>query len=146
MVPSAFQTLHDDAERCMKRAIEVEEVDKGDVSLAGPIKLVDLRDIKAFFELHPNVRSKPITDNTPNRVVRVVWKTWLVEQITAELTDITDRNCIEFPGIIPKLADTELTAKRNRGATSRSGRPGYGECIVMVERECGVDRLSGLEA
>ena len=25
MVPSAFQMLHDDAERCMKRAIEVEE-------------------------------------------------------------------------------------------------------------------------
>jgi len=57
MVPSAFQMLHDDAERCMKRAIEVEEgIPMDQVTNFDEIlediqeKLADLRDTPARLE------------------------------------------------------------------------------------------------
>ena len=57
MVPSAFQALHDDAERCMKRAIEVEEgVPMSEVTNFEEVmddikaKLEDLRDCPARLE------------------------------------------------------------------------------------------------
>jgi len=57
MVPSAFQMLYDDAERCMKRAIEVEEgVPMAEVTNFEEVledikaKLEDLRDVPARLE------------------------------------------------------------------------------------------------
>ena len=126
--------------------VEVEDVQKGDVALAGGVELVDVVDAEAASEFLPDGRAQAVADHHAHRVVGVVGLRRAIKQIAAELADIAEAGALIALDVVPEAAGAETPADDQRGWTGDDRAPAHQKASGVIERQGEIETIGGAHA
>ena len=105
------------------RVVEIEQVGKADVALAGGIELHDLGNSEALFEGFPDGGAQTITDDHPDLIGGVLGGGRLIHQVAAKLTHIAEGRGAVVTDVLPESAGTEAPGDDQARVTRQYGTP-----------------------
>src|SRR5690606_36144454 len=113
--------------------VHVEQVGEADVALRGGIELSDLLNAEALLEGLPDGWAQAVANHLLQGMVAVVGSGRLVQEIAAQLTDVTKAGGIVLAHVIPELTGGKLASHRD-GRAARHGRtPAHDQGCGMVK-------------
>ncbi|MNF54342.1 hypothetical protein D3C84_357690 [compost metagenome] len=123
--------------------VKIQNVGEADVAVTGGIQFTYVVDPEALLELAPDAGAQTVADHLDHRVVTVVGAGRLINQITAQLTDVTDGGRPVFTHIVPELTGAEFApnGKARRAIDRRT--PAHAQPRGVVQRQGAIDDVPG---
>lgn len=121
--------------------VEIQHVGKPDIAVAGRVQLTDVFDAIPRLELRPYAGAQTIADHFGHAVIAVACTGRLVQQVTAQLTDIAKGGRLEFARIVPELARAELAADGKPRSPDNRRAPAHTQTGGVVERQGAIQNV-----
>ncbi|MDT4838011.1 hypothetical protein FQZ97_717550 [compost metagenome] len=114
------------------RIVEIEHVGEADIAFAGGVELHHPLDAEARLELRPDGRAQAVADHAGQAVAPFLGAGRLVQQVAAELADVTEAGGLVVRHVLPEVAGGELAAQGDGGAAGQHRGPAHGHRVVVV--------------
>ncbi|SKN84580.1 Uncharacterised protein [Mycobacteroides abscessus subsp. abscessus] len=122
-------------------AVDIERVDKCGVRLAGRVELTDPLDPESRGEFAPQLRPQAVTDDDAHPVFAIGGLRRLIEQITAQFSDVNESRCTTGNHLVPEPRHRERPADRQGSSGIDGGGHGQGQRVVVIQRQAAVQHI-----